>query len=281
MKKVAVLLVLMLGIAAVAQAQCNSNKMVERLYLVQIAEEAELDTYDMIEMLGGYTLYREMMDNLEAERDNVKDALESAIAAGDEYDAGDALEELMEINENIFFTKQEAISEAATLLGDVNAAKLYKVVMAPCKAKKAMLASLDPQPVCPVAPCAAPAMTPEEEVMATVEAIVAAFLAGDVDGLLQHVSNDFYHPEVGDIDSVHKYIEMGKEDGYLDDVPGMIEEHGGEIFLDDAEIEIEGDEATIYPIDAMSYQGSVSVELVLKKESDGKWHVIGGDVDGI
>ena len=124
-------------------------------------------------------------------------------------------------------------------------------------------------------------MSPEEEVMATVKEIVAAVLAGDVEKLLGFVSKDFYHPEVGDLDSVKDYIEMGKEAGYLDDVPALIEEHGGEISLEDAEVEIKDGEASVYPIDAMANEGAVSVELVLKKEDDGKWRVIGGDADGI
>jgi hypothetical protein len=291
MKKVALCLVLVLGIAAAAQAQCVSNKLVEQMYLVKIAGEAELDAYDMAEMMAGYALYRDMMDGLEAEMMSAKAALDAAVAAGDEGAASDALEALMGANEDIFSAKQEAITESATLLGDLHAAKLFTPLFSPCKAKKAMLNSLDPQPVCAVAPCAVaaapcavaatPAMSPEEEVMAAIKEIVAAVLAGNVDGLLGFVSEEFYHPEVGDLDSVKDYIEMGREAGYLDDVPGLIEEHGGEISLEDAEIEIKDGEASVYPIDAMSNQGAVSVELILKKEADGKWRVIGGDVDGI
>ncbi len=284
MKKVALCLVLVLGIAAAAQAQCVSNKLVEQVCLVKIAGEAELDAYDMAEMMAGYALYRDMMDGLEAEMMAAKAALDAAVAAGDEGAASDALEDLMDVNEEIFSAKQDAITEAATLLGDLHAAKLFTPLFSPCKAKKAMLNCLDPQPVCAVAPCAvaaAPAMSPEEEVMASINGIVAAVLAGNVDGLLGFVSEEFYHPEVGDLDSVKDYIEMGREAGYLDDVPGLIEEHGGEISLEDVEIEIKDGEASVYPIDAMSNQGAVSVELILKKDADGKWRVIGGDVDGI
>jgi hypothetical protein len=291
MKKVAVLLVLVLGIAATAQAQCVSNKLVEQMYLVKIAGEAELDAYDMTELLAGYAEYREMMDGLEAKLTEAKTALDAAIAAGNESDAGTALEALMDANDAVFAAKQEALSEAATLIGDLNAAKLYMVLFSPCKAKKVMLNCLDPQPAA-AAPCAvaaaapatctaAPAVSPEEEVMTTVKEIVASVLAGDIEKLLGFVSKDFYHPEVGDIDSVNDYIEMGKEAGYLDDVPAVIEEHGGEISLEDAEVEIKDGEASVYPIDAMANEGSVSVELVLKKEDDGKWRVIGGDADGI
>jgi len=272
MKKVTVLLVLVLGIAAGAYAQCASNKLLEQMYLVKIADEAELDAYDMAELLGGYAQYRETMDGLEATLTEAKTALDAAIAAGNEGDAGKALESLMSANEEIFNAKQQAISEAATLLGDLNAAKMYTVLFSPCKAKKDMLNSLDPQPSA-AAPCAAaaapsaaaPAMSPEEEFMATVKEIVAAVLAGDVEKLLGFVSKDFYHPEVGDLDSVKDYIEMGKEAGYLDDVPALIEEHGGEISLEDAEVEIKDGEASVYPIDAMANEGAVSVELVLKK----------------
>lgn len=289
MKKLALAMILVLGFAVVAQAQCETGKLLEKMLVLEFLQETGMDSYDMVEMLAGYAEYRDGMDALEAARGEAKAALEAAIAGGGS-DVSSKMDDLMGIDADIANLKEDAISQAATLLDSTNVAKLYLLLSDLPAAKKALVASLSPaKPICPcpaaaacaAAACAAPALSPEEEVTAAINEIVAAVLAGNVDGLVALLSKDFYHPEVGDLDSVMDYIEMGKDAGYLDDVPGLIEEHGGEIFLDDMEIKIEDGEASVYPIDASSNQGAVSVELILKKEDDGKWRIVGGDVDGI
>lgn len=295
MKKLAVCMMLVLGVAVVAQAQCETDNLLEKMLVINFAQEAGLETYDMIDLLSGYAGYREQMDGLEKARADAKAALESAIAAGETAALSAKADALLDADQAIADAKREALSEAGSLLSAVDAAKLCLLVSDLPAAKAALKASLAPKPAMPcaaapaaaAAPCEAPAVaaapmaTPEEEVMAVINEIIAAVKVGDVEKLLGFVSKDFYHPEVGDIEAVKDYIQMGKDAGYLDDVPAQIEDHDGQISLEDAEVEIKDGEATVYPIDASANEGSVSVELVLKKEEDGKWRVIGGDVDGI
>lgn len=285
MKKVAVFLVLVLGVMVVAQAQSDSDKLLEKLLIVQFAEEAELDAYSMAEFLEGYAEYRSTMDMLEARQADARAALEAAIAAGNSSDIATKMRALMAADKAIFEAVQSGVSEASALLNAADVAKMYLMVSdldATKQALRAQLAGPAPQAAsgdCPVA--AAPAMSPEEEVMAQVKAILADVLAGNADKLLDYVSEDFEHYQVGDKAALAGYLQMGKDMGYIDDFPQWVKDNDGKISLDDAEVELKDGEAIVYPIDASSAMGSVSVELVFKKDADGVWRIITADADGI
>ncbi len=293
MKKLVLCMTFVLGFAVVVQAQCETDKLLEKVLIVQFAEEAGIDTYDMAEFLAGYAEYRDAMDRMEKTLADAKAALEAAVASGDGSTVPAKMNAMMAADKAIFTAKQAAVSEASTLLKAVDAAKLCLIVADLPKAKKALQESLLPKPPCavesaaaavaPAAPEAAPVVTatPEEEVMAVINDILAAVRAGDVEKLLGFISEKFYQPQVGDKESVKEYIKTGKEMGYLDNVPATIEQYDAEVSLEDTEVEIKDGEATVYPIDATSNQGSATVELVLKKEADGKWRVTGGDAYGI
>ncbi|HOC68341.1 MAG TPA: hypothetical protein PKO23_05995 [Candidatus Hydrogenedentes bacterium] len=294
MKKLVLCMTFVLGFAVVVQAQCETDKLLEKVLLVQFAEEADIDAYDMAEFLSGYAQYRDAMDMMEKNLADARSGLEAAIAVGDSTAISSKMRAMMAADKAIFDAKQAAVSEASMLLDSAAAAKLALIVADLPKAKKALQDSLLPKAPCamPAAACAAPAAdaaavpvaataTPEEEVMAAVNDIIAAIKAGEVEKVLGFISEDFYQPQVGDKEAVKEYAKMGKDMGYLDDVPATIKQYEAELSLEDTEVELKDGEATVYPIDAITNQGSATVELVLKKEADGTWRVIGGDAYGI
>lgn len=114
-------------------------------------------------------------------------------------------------------------------------------------------------------------LSDEELVMGQLQALVDALLAKDVDAAKALLSDDWYHPEVGGKEVAMDYIEQGVDMGVMDDA---------EVDLESAEVEVEGDTATVYPVEASSPMGSVTVQLDFKKE-DGTWLLIGGDAEGI
>lgn len=118
---------------------------------------------------------------------------------------------------------------------------------------------------------AAAADSPEEAVRATVVALKTALENLDIDSLADTFSDDFYHPEAGDKQTARQLLQMGMEMGYAD---------GGEVSIDDMEIEIDGDEATVYPVDLSSPVGAVAVELEMKNEN-GVWRITTIHVDGL
>ena len=90
-----------------------------------------------------------------------------------------------------------------------------------------------------------------------VKAFTDALLAKDVDAIMLSVSENFYHPEVGDKASAKDMMKQGLESGFV---------QNGKVDRSKAETKIEKDKATVYPIQASADAGSVTVGLTLKKE---------------
>ncbi len=127
---------------------------------------------------------------------------------------------------------------------------------------------------------AASGMSPEEYALKKIDELVDAVLDPDADyeelanELLARVSEDFYHYEVPDKETLADYIQMGIDMGYVDQIPDF----NIDVDMEDAQVEIEDDEATVGPIYGESDLADVTVELRLKKEADGKWRMVGADV---
>lgn len=104
----------------------------------------------------------------------------------------------------------------------------------------------------------------------------AAVLAKDVDKVLTCVSDNFYHPEVGDKAAVRDFLKMGIDSGYTE---------GGQLDLTNMQIKVENDTATAYPIIASAAPGSVTVGLTFKKEKAKSgplaWYITEINVEGV
>jgi len=113
--------------------------------------------------------------------------------------------------------------------------------------------------------CATTAKGPsDEELIATgTEECLAAAMAKDIDGLLEHYSDDFYNYEVGDKDGLKGFLEDAKTMGYLDNL---------EVDLDEAETEIDGDTASVSPVILNGVFGTVTLGFDLIKK-DGEWQI--------
>jgi len=107
--------------------------------------------------------------------------------------------------------------------------------------------------------------------MGQANAFFEALLAKNVDGLMATISEDFYHPEVGDKEALEDMVGQAIDAGYFDD---------GEMDIESAENVVEGDTATVYPVVLSSGAGSVTIGLTLKK-AEGEWLVIELDVEGV
>jgi hypothetical protein len=115
-------------------------------------------------------------------------------------------------------------------------------------------------------------MSDEDMIKETVAKLKVALETLDIDMLMDTFSDDFYHPEVGNKEEGREMLQMGIDAGYADD---------GEVFTDDMEITMNDDgTATVYPIDLSGPPGSISVELVLKKDDIG-WRIITVNPDGM
>jgi len=121
----------------------------------------------------------------------------------------------------------------------------------------------------------------EELILQQLDAFVNDLLAGNADTILGYVSDDFSHDQVPNKDALAGYIQEGKDSGRVAQIPQMAEEHGAEIILDEAEVIVDGDTATVYPIEARADVGSVTVEMQFKKDPDGVWRILTLYIEGV
>ncbi len=100
----------------------------------------------------------------------------------------------------------------------------------------------------------------EELAMQVATKFSQAVVAKDLEGAMALVSESFFNQEAGDKATLSDYIKGAMDGGYFEN---------GTCDLTGAEVTLEGDTATVYPIVLSSDMGSATVELELKKEKDG------------
>ncbi len=115
------------------------------------------------------------------------------------------------------------------------------------------------------------AMTPEQQIKAKIDAWKVALVAKDLKGVMANFSDKFENDEWGDKAGAERFIGDAIDAGYLD---------GVEIADKDAKTKIEGEKATVYPIDLSGSFGSITLELQLAKEKAG-WMVVGVEASGL
>ena len=115
----------------------------------------------------------------------------------------------------------------------------------------------------------APEGPSDEELIAQVAEGMAANLAAiDLDKLMTFYSEDFENWEWGDKAGLKAFIKEAIEDGYLEDI---------EVDMEKAKTTIEGDKATVYPIEITASFGGATAEIELKKEGCA-WLIVAMDL---
>lgn len=112
---------------------------------------------------------------------------------------------------------------------------------------------------------------PTAAAMKTVEAYVKAAESVDLETLMNQISDDFSHYEVGNKAGYRAFLEQVKNDGMLEDISGNI---------DDAKAEEKDGTVTIYPVELEGLFGTVTMEFELKKHGD-SWKITGMDMTGV
>ncbi len=115
------------------------------------------------------------------------------------------------------------------------------------------------------------ALSPEEEIAAQLEAWRDAMTNKDIEGIMALFSEKFSHYDWQDKAGAKMFIEEAMNLGYLDDVT---------VLLDDAEIKVDGDVASVYPVDIEGSFGAISMELIVSR-TNGTWLLTGMDAPGL
>ena len=110
----------------------------------------------------------------------------------------------------------------------------------------------------------------EELIAQTVEAWKTALVAHDLENVMAAFSDEFAHYQAPDKATLEEMLGQAFEMGMGDDIA---------VDLEGAETQIEGDRATVGPIELTTAIGSITGDLVLAKEKDG-WLIVTIDVVG-
>lgn len=246
----------LVGGAASAQ---GDQALLHKALVLGLAEDLGLDAAQTVRFYAAYNDY----------------AAQAAALDGTRAEAAD-LNKLAELDKQLLDLRVKGAERmSAGLPGDPKT-KVYEFLG---ELPVLAAAAWSPAPAsCPMAAAAmaeaaapASAASDEELIKTTVASLKKALEDLDLDALLATFSDNFHHREVGGKEEAKYMLQMGIDMGYADD---------GEVFVDDMEIEIDGDEATVYPIELSSPAGAISVELVLAKEGD-KWLITTLNPDGL
>ena len=112
--------------------------------------------------------------------------------------------------------------------------------------------------------------TNEELIAATMDNWKAGMESQDLEKIKTAVSEEFNHYQYGNKAQMLTAVDVMFKDGTLD---------GAKVSLDTAETKIDGDAATVYPVEMTFAAGSATLELTLKKEADGQWRAVGLTVE--
>ena len=105
----------------------------------------------------------------------------------------------------------------------------------------------------------------EELISTTMAEWKAAMVTKDLDRLMATFSDNYVSSRGSGKDSMRERLAGAIERGFLDNV---------EIKIEDAQITLEGDEATFGPVEITSDRGTLAIEYTLKKEN-GTWLIMG------
>jgi hypothetical protein len=97
-----------------------------------------------------------------------------------------------------------------------------------------------------------------------VEEMMGALSAQDIDKMMMHYSEDFESDQGGDLAATREFLTAAKEGGLLD---------GLEVDQSSSETTIEGDKASVGPVDLEGSFGALTLEFDLEKRA-GAWVVV-------
>jgi hypothetical protein len=104
----------------------------------------------------------------------------------------------------------------------------------------------------------------EDTINAMVTSMMDALAAQDIEKMMSTYSEDFESDQGGDLAATKEFLVGAKEQGFLD---------GIEVDQSSSELTVEGDKASVGPIDLEGAFGALTLEFDLEKRN-GSWVVV-------
>lgn len=271
---------LLLGMGS-AQAQKsiadNPDAAVEQLLVFRLIQQANLDSSTLAEVFDGYQQYQQGMGALQEKRAALKAEIKAAIDANKGgWELSDKVNSLMALDQQIMAVNQQAIRDAGSVLDAAAQAQLYLLVSdraaAIAEARTALIGAPAAAPAAQaVAAEAVKAPTDEEALLAGLKDFVTKLIAQDIKGAMGGVSDTFTNYQYGDKAGLQEFLQSAADMGYLS---------GLEVDTNEAKVKVEGEKATIYPVEIKGSFGSATLEMQLGK-INGEWKLVGLDIQGV
>lgn len=112
----------------------------------------------------------------------------------------------------------------------------------------------------------------EQAILQTLETWKAGMEGKDAAKLGSVLSEKFNHYEWGNKTQMLDFLKSQFEQGTLD---------GAKINGANAKINVQGNTATVYPVELQASFGTATIEFKLEKEADGVWRATGINVEGV
>ncbi|MFP4502136.1 MAG: hypothetical protein ACLFTT_14130 [Candidatus Hydrogenedentota bacterium] len=257
--------------------------LVGKALVLDLAEKMDLAPTEVTLLMDEWQQYQSEMAEMKAERAAKKAALLDAIEAG----KGDSeilgmLDEIVELDEEMFDLKVKLCEAYMVDLTGAQLAQAYLFLADYGKKVAQVVGGMGParraKPVAQAgkraekkAAVAEEAASPADQAIDVSKSWGAALAEQDLDTIMSYFAEDFEHYEYGDKLGIRDFIGQAIDMGYLEDL---------EVYTDDAEAEVDGEEVIVYPIELMGAFGAVTFELVFA-EKDGEMKIVGMDASGI
>jgi hypothetical protein len=110
----------------------------------------------------------------------------------------------------------------------------------------------------------------------SIKEALADFKAGmeskDIDKMMTPISANFQHYEWGDKKMLRGFVSDQMDQGALDEA---------EVDIENAEITVDGDIVTVYPVEMVTAAMAMTLEFTIEKDDDNVWRVTSMEVEGI
>ncbi|MHC4455700.1 MAG: YybH family protein [Planctomycetota bacterium] len=110
--------------------------------------------------------------------------------------------------------------------------------------------------------------TDQEQLTTALGQWKAALEAQDIDRMMEPYSEDYEGERGRGKEGVREFLSGLMDEGALDNI---------DMDISEAQIEIEGDKATVGPIIYSGGWGEIEMMRILKKEDDGVWRIVGAE----
>lgn len=249
------------------------EKALRTAFVLSLAEEMKLDEQQTLGLVREYQQQSAKLAELRQRQQDLRNQL-----LGEAQNTQSQLEQLMQLDLQLAEAELHAAQEVGTALSPTQRGRVYLLLSSMEEHVSAIMgdakdshkhatqeAGLEKVEVSQAA------AAPDTQVMQAIAQWAEGVKSQKIDQMMAPFSDSFKHYEYGDKSGVREFLQQAVDMGYLEAI---------QVGTEEAEIEISGDEATVYPVKLNGSFGQATIEFTLKNEA-GAWRIVGMDISGV